>query len=299
MDLNQAKVEALREEKLKLVKQLESKDDEIKELQERLDSLKGPENLGKLPRAVTSSLHLPLVETKYALDNLDIERYSRQMILPEFRVKSQLCLSSKSVLVAGLSGLGCPVVAYLAAAGVGRLGLVDTGEVLPTDLGLIHQEDKLGVARVISAKCWLEGLNSSVDVVPFQLDPSSLCHDLVHQFDVMVDCTEDKAVSEKMEAACLEVGRPMVQAVAREWEGDLTVFNYHQENEDEETTTSEKDATSDPSCVGSVPAVQGVVGCLAALETIKLLTGLPVTLAGRRMVYDAKEGRCRTLVGRK
>ncbi|KAG8013582.1 Adenylyltransferase and sulfurtransferase MOCS3, partial [Nibea albiflora] len=145
------------------------------------------------------------LKAKAALSNEDIMRYSRQLLLPELGVQGQLNLSKTSVLIVGCGGLGCPLAQYLAAAGIGRLGLLDYDEVELSNLHrqVLHGEESQGLAKALSAANAVKRLNSAVECVPYhlQLSPENALQLIQH-------------------------GKPLVSASALRMEGQLTVYNY-------------------------------------------------------------------------
>ncbi|XP_078452217.1 adenylyltransferase and sulfurtransferase MOCS3 isoform X2 [Lampetra planeri] len=172
---------------------------------------------------------LPPLPEKRKLSRADIGRYSRQLVLPELGVKGQLKISNTSVLVVGCGGLGCPVAQYLAAAGIGRLGLVDHDSVELSNLHrqVLHTEQRVGAEKAASAACAVAQLNSTVEVVPYHLllSPKNALQ-LVRQYDVVADCSDNVATRYLVSDVCVLAGKPLVSASALRMEGQLTVYNH-------------------------------------------------------------------------
>ncbi|XP_075718653.1 adenylyltransferase and sulfurtransferase MOCS3 isoform X2 [Rhinoderma darwinii] len=237
---------------------------------------------------------------KTSLTKSDILRYSRQLVLPEFGVKGQLNLSRASVLVIGCGGLGCPLAQYLAAAGIGRLGLLDYDVVEMSNLHrqVLHGEKRKGMAKSASIVKTLRKLNSSVEYVPYQiiLNPGNALQ-LIKQYDVIADCSDNVPTRYLVNDACVAAGKPLVSASALRWEGQLTVYN----NEGgpcyrclfpvpppAETVTN----CADGGVLGIVP---GILGCMQALEVLKLASGMASSYSGIMLMFDALDGRLRNI----
>ncbi|KPP65049.1 hypothetical protein Z043_116556, partial [Scleropages formosus] len=225
---------------------------------------------------------LPPLKDRSTLSNEEILRYSRQLLLPELGVQGQLQLVRTSVLVVGCGGLGCPLAQYLAAAGIGRLGLLDYDEVELSNLHrqVLHGEDMLGVSKAQSAAQAVRRLNSSVQCVPYhlQLTPENALQ-LVRQYpdfmvslmyDIVADCSDNVPTRYLVNDACVLSGKPLVSASALRIEGQLTVYNYHggpcyrclyPVPPPTETVTN----CSDGGVLGVVP---GIMGCFQALELL-------------------------------
>ncbi|CAI5778281.1 adenylyltransferase and sulfurtransferase MOCS3 [Podarcis lilfordi] len=232
------------------------------------------------------------------LSRLDIRRYSRQLVLPELGVSGQLRLSGSSVLVVGCGGLGCPVAQYLAAAGVGRLGLVDPDVVELDNLHrqVLHRESRLGTPKARSAASALGELNSRVRCVPYELalSPSNALQ-LVRDHDVVADCSDNVPTRYLVNDACVLAGKPLVSASALRLEGQLAVYNHRggpcyrclfPKPPPPETVTN----CADGGVLGVVP---GILGTLQALEVIKIASGMGATCHGSMLLFDALEGRFR------
>ncbi|XP_073527563.1 adenylyltransferase and sulfurtransferase MOCS3 isoform X2 [Phyllobates terribilis] len=219
--MESADMEALRAE-------LRHRDAEIQRLREQLATCRADESC-------TSAMELHDVDNKLveivktSLTNDEILRYSRQLVLPEFGVKGQLNLSRASVLIIGCGGLGCPLAQYLAAAGIGRLGLLDYDVVETSNLHrqVLHGEKRKGMSKSASVVKTLRNLNSSVEYVPYQmmLNPRNALQ-LIQQYDVIADCSDNVPTRYLINDACVAAGKPVVSASALRWEGQLTVYNH-------------------------------------------------------------------------
>ncbi|RMH38792.1 MAG: molybdopterin-synthase adenylyltransferase MoeB [Deltaproteobacteria bacterium] len=218
-------------------------------------------------------------------------RYSRHTMLPEVGEAGQLKLLDSRVLCIGAGGLGSPSSLYLAAAGVGTIGIIDDDVVDASNLQrqVIHSTDRVGMPKVDSAERTLTGLNPDVKVVGYKARLSSdNVMDVFDGYDVIVDGTDNFQTRYLVNDAALKLGIPVVHASIFRFEGQLTVFPgegkpcyrclYPEPPPPEEA----------PSCAeaGVLGVLPGVMGVLQATEAIKLLLGLP-TLAGRLLMYDA------------
>ncbi|KAM4772508.1 adenylyltransferase and sulfurtransferase MOCS3 [Rhinophrynus dorsalis] len=252
-----------------------------------------------LPEVHAADEKLPEL-TKDSLTNADILRYSRQLVLPEFGVRGQLNLSKTSVLVVGCGGLGCPVAQYLAASGIGRLGLLDYDVVELSNLHrqVLHGEERQGMSKSISIVKTLRELNSNVDYVPYHtiLNPENALQ-LIQQYDVIADCSDNVPTRYLVNDACVAAGKPLVSASALRWEGQLTVYNYQDgpcyrclfpTPPPSETVTN----CADGGVLGIVP---GIMGCIQALEVLKIASGITPSYCGVMLMFDALDGRFRNI----
>jgi len=230
----------------------------------------------------------------------DILRYSRQMILPEFRPAGQLKIKQSSALIVGCGGLGCPAALYLASAGVGKLGLVDYDLVEISNLQrqVGHRQDKLGVSKATSLASTVSAINPSIDIYPIQkcLD-STTALDIIRNYDIVLDCTDNVATRYLLNDACVLLRKPLVSGSALRWEGQLTVYNFeggptyrclYPNPPPPESVTNCGDG-------GVMGAVVGVIGCYQALESIKILSGLGSGFSGKMLIFDGLEGKARTV----
>jgi len=242
--------------------------------------------------------HLTHFETK--LSNADIQRYSRQLILPEIGVSGQTALKSGSVLVVGAGGLGCPAGVFLAAAGVGRIGIVDYDQVEISNLHrqIAHSEDKIDVAKAESLSQACRRLNSSCKTEAIQAQISSAnAMELISGYDVILDCTDNVASRYLLNDACVLNNKPLVSGSALRWEGQLTVYNHASgpcyrcifpNPPPPETVTN----CSDGGVIGVVP---GIIGSLQALEAIKLLCQAGSTCSQRLLLFDGLDNSFRKI----
>eukprot|EP00049_Salpingoeca_infusionum_P000638 m.41356 g.41356 ORF g.41356 m.41356 type:complete len:493 (-) comp10546_c0_seq1:226-1704(-) len=232
-------------------------------------------------------------EKRDTLSKAEIARYGRQMILPSLGFKGQLALANASVLVVGAGGLGCPVGMYLAAAGVGRLGFVDDDEVDVSNLHrqVLHTEDRVGMMKVDSIIASLKRLNSHVhfDAYRTRLLPSNAL-DIFSRYDVVVDATDNAPTRYLINDACVLLNIPLVSGSALRLDGQLTVYNYKDSpcyrclfpNPPPAATVTN---CSDGGVLGAVP---GTIGCMQAIETVKVLLDAPGVAAGKLLMFDAR-----------
>ncbi|KAJ2616022.1 hypothetical protein H4S08_000983 [Coemansia sp. RSA 1365] len=221
----------------------------------------------------------PRQESANVLSKDEIRRYSRQLLIPEIGTKGQQRLRDSSVLVVGTGGLGSPCALYLASMGVGTLGLVDHDSVDYSNLHrqIIHTEAACaGGAKVVSAHMGLSRLSSlcTVRIHNVLLD-SSNAKDIMRGYDVVVDATDNAATRYLINDACVLLGIPLVSGSAVRLDGQLTVYNYNGGPcyRCLFPTPPPVDTMAGCSETGVLGVVPGIIGCLQAMETVKLLTG--------------------------
>ena len=236
------------------------------------------------------------------LSDDQVERYARHLILREIGGAGQQALLAARVLVVGAGGLGAPLVTYLAAAGVGTIGLVDDDRVSLSNLQrqIIHRTADVGRLKVDSAADMVAALNPDVQVVrhALRLDASNAL-DLVGAYDVIADGSDNFATRFLLNDACYFASRPLVSAAIGEFEGQLATWKAHSG-----TCPCYRCLFPAPPPAGTVPncteagvlgALAGVMGSMQAVEVVKEILGLGTGLAGRLMIYDALDARTRTL----
>src|SRR5271157_5508481 len=234
----------------------------------------------------------------------EILRYSRHLIMPEVGMEGQLKLKKAKVLCVGAGGLGSPLALYLAAAGVGRLGIVDFDVVDFTNLQrqVIHSTADVGKSKLASAKESIRGLNPNVEVVTYETHlTSENALDLLTDFDIIVDGTDNFPTRYLVNDACVLLGKPNVYGSIFRFEGQVSVF-YAREGPCYRCLYPEPPPPGlVPSCAegGVLGVLPGIVGCIQAMEAIKLIIGQGQPLIGRLLVFDALSIRFRELKLRK
>ena len=231
-------------------------------------------------------------ETPLRPDQFD--RYRRHLTLPELGLAGQQRLLASSVLLIGAGGLGCPAAQYLAAAGVGRIGLIDDDVVSTSNLQrqILYSTADVGRPKVDVAKERLEGLNPDVEIVPMRMRlDSSNALELFADYDVIVDGTDNFPTRYLTNDACVLLGKPNVHGSIFRFEGQASVF-------DAANGPCYRCLYPEPPPPGAVPScaeggvlgiLPGTIALVQATETVKLLTGIGETLCGRLLHYDALE----------
>jgi molybdopterin/thiamine biosynthesis adenylyltransferase/rhodanese-related sulfurtransferase len=236
-----------------------------------------------------------------ALSNEEIRRYSRHLIMPEVGMAGQRKLKAGSVLLIGTGGLGSPLALYLAAAGVGHIGLVDFDVVDESNLQrqIVHGTATLGVAKTESAKARLRDLNPAVEVTTYETQITSAnALELMRPYDVVVDGTDNFPTRYLTNDAAVMLGKPNIYGSIFRFEGQATVFSPKDGGPCYRCLYPEPPPPGlVPSCAegGVLGVLPGVIGTIQATEAIKLLTGIGENLIGRLMLYDALAMRFREL----
>lgn len=226
----------------------------------------------------------------------EVERYARQIVLREVGGPGQQKLKAARVLIVGMGGLGAPAALYLAASGVGRLGLVDADRVALSNLQrqVLYTSADVGLAKVAAAEDRLKALNPhlAVDRHPVMLDAAN-ARELVAGYDLVLDGTDDFATRFHVNAACVAERKPLVSGAIGRWTGQIGVFAgqpCYQCLVPEIPPGAETCAA-----VGVIGALAGVIGSMMGLEAVKAITGAGEALVGRLMIYDALAGDTRTV----
>ena len=221
-------------------------------------------------------------------------RYHRHLLLPEVGEEGQQRLLGAKVLLLGAGGLGSPAALYLAAAGVGTIGIVDMDVVDDSNLQrqILHNVDRVGERKVDSAKKTLTLLNPDVNVVTFdvRLDASNM-EEIISGFDVVVDGADNFPVRYMLNDASVKLGIPVVHGSIFRFEGHVTVFDPRNGPTYRDLLPEPPPPELAPSCAeaGVLGVLPGIVGSIQALEAIKLLLGLGDPLIGRYLTFDANE----------
>jgi molybdopterin/thiamine biosynthesis adenylyltransferase len=231
----------------------------------------------------------------------EIQRYSRHILLQEVGGIGQARLKAARVLVVGAGGLGSPLVLYLAAAGIGTLGIVDDDVVDLSNLQrqVAHTTDRIGVSKVSSAAAAATAINPDLQVELHQmrLDADSAL-DLIGRYDIVCDGTDNFATRFLVADACALARRTLVSAAVLRFEGQLSVFKPHEGGPCYRCLYPEPPPPGTvPTCseAGVLGAVTGVMGTLQATEVLKEILGIGDTMSGRLLVWDALAARFRNI----
>jgi len=242
-----------------------------------------------------------VAELNMDLSNAERRRYARHLILPEVGPAGQQKLRAARVLCLGAGGLGSPVALYLAAAGVGRLGLVDFDVVDVSNLQrqILHGTPDVGRPKVESARDALTRLNPDVEVVPHPVRLSAAnALDLIRDYDVVVDGTDNFTTRYLANDACVLLQKPNVYGAIFRWEGQASFFAPHLGAPCYRCLYPEPPPPgAAPSCAeaGVLGVLPGLIGCIQATEAIKFILGRGVSLRGRLVLVDALEMRFKEL----
>jgi Dinucleotide-utilizing enzymes involved in molybdopterin and thiamine biosynthesis family 2 len=266
-------------------------DEDMRYLQREATALRGSEIISIVPSVAGGApIATPPATTDLTAD--DYARYSRHLILPEVGVDGQRRLKGARVLCVGAGGLGSPAALYLAAAGVGTLGLVDFDAVDVSNLQrqIIHGTPDVGRSKLASAKARLASLNPHLNIETFETALTSAnALDILRDFDVILDGTDNFATRYLVNDACVLLGKPNAYGSIFRFEGQASVFATKDGPCYRCLYPEPPPAGLVPSCAegGVLGVLPGVIGTIQATETIKLILGAPGTLVGRLLLYDA------------
>ncbi|MFK7865345.1 MAG: ThiF family adenylyltransferase [Pseudohongiellaceae bacterium] len=220
-------------------------------------------------------------------------RYSRQIMLPDMEISGQQKLIEATVLIVGMGGLGSPAALYLAAAGVGKLIIADDDTVELSNLQrqIAHDQQSLGRAKVESAKSRLLGINPSLEVESYKqrLEGKELDR-LVEQADLVVDACDNFGTRFAINQSCLKFSKPLVSGAAIRMEGQVIVFDPAKPESPCYRCLYDEQGDEDTSCAtnGVMSPVVGIIGTVQAMEAIKVLADVGQPLVGRLLLLDAK-----------
>jgi molybdopterin/thiamine biosynthesis adenylyltransferase len=228
-------------------------------------------------------------------------RYSRHLLLNEVGVEGQQRLLKAKALIIGAGGLGSPAAIYLAAAGLGRITLADGDTVDSTNLQrqILHNAASVGQMKAASGRAHLAIVNPEVEVIAIEARAEgALLAELVANADVVLDCSDNFATRHAINRACIAHAKPLVSGAAIRFDGQLSVFDFRREEspcyhclfpesvENEETRCA---------VMGVFAPLTGIVGCMQAAEALKLIMGIGDNLVGRLLLIDALSGEFRTV----
>ena len=237
----------------------------------------------------------------------ELERYARHIVLREVGGPGQAALKRARVLVIGAGGLGAPVLMYLAAAGVGTLGVIDDDVVSLSNLQrqVIHQTGDVGAPKVMSAATAIARLNPHVAVKAHQMRLTAAdALDIIRQYDLVADGSDNFATRYLVSDACYFAKKPLVTAAVGTFDGTLTTIRAHELGKDGKPNPTYRCLFPEPPPAGAVPAcaeagvlgaLTGVLGSMMALEVIREIVGFGTGLVGRLLMVDTRALRFETL----
>jgi len=264
-------------------------DRDIRQLSQHQTPVKPGDTISIIPSIAGGTA---VAEQRPALSHEEILRYSRHLILPDVGVEGQRKLKAARVLLVGAGGLGSPAALYLAAAGVGTLGLVDFDVVDKTNLQrqIIHGTSTVGRPKLDSARERIQDLNPNVQVETFETRlTSENALDIIREFDIVADGTDNFPTRYLVNDACVLLGKPNVYGSIFRFEGQASVF-YAKEGPCYRCLYAEPPPPGlVPSCAegGVLGVLPGIIGSIQAMETIKLVLGVGEPLIGRLVLFDA------------
>lgn len=222
----------------------------------------------------------------------ELDRYSRHMLLSQVGASGQAQLKAAKVVVVGAGGLGSPVLLYLAAAGVGTLGIVEMDTVSLSNLQrqVLYATPHVGHSKAQQAKARLLELNPNLNIHlhPFRINAQNALETLV-AYDLVIDCSDNFPTRYLLNDACVALGKPLVHGAIQQFEGQVTVFNYQNGPCYRCLFPNPPKPGSVPSCseAGVLGVLPGVIGSLMATEALKVLLQIGSPLSGNLLVFDA------------
>jgi adenylyltransferase/sulfurtransferase len=275
-------------------------DEDVRHLQQDRTPLKEQDEIRIIPSIAGGAP----VMTETALSPSEVLRYSRHLIMPEVGMEGQLKLKAGKVLLVGAGGLGSPLALYLAAAGVGKIGIVDFDVVDLTNLQrqILHSTDSVGRPKLESAKARLQELNPDVSTEMYATRlTSENALDILKDYDVVADGTDNFPTRYLVNDACVLLGKPNVYGSIFRFEGQASVFGLPGQPCYRCLYPEPPPPGLVPSCAegGVLGILPGAIGVIQATETVKLLLGIGEPLAGRLLLFDALGMSFRTLKIRK
>ena len=225
---------------------------------------------------------------------VDLSRHARHIALPQVGLKGQQKLADASVLVVGAGGLGSPALLYLAAAGIGKIGVIDDDVVDISNLQrqIIHDTNKVNESKSISAKESINALDPAIQVISIEdrLNPDNAIEILQQDWDVLIDGTDNIPTRYLIDDACSILGIPWVYGSIHRFEGQVTVFNKNGGPCYRDLFPEAPPADAVPNCEqgGVLGVLPGVIGSIQATEAIKIILEIGESLSGRLLIYDAE-----------
>jgi adenylyltransferase/sulfurtransferase len=233
-----------------------------------------------------------------------VERYSRQIILPQIGTSGQQNLLAAKVLVVGAGGLGCPVLQYLSAAGIGTIGIADSDKVSVINLNrqVLYDEDDIGRNKTQVCKEKLSKLNSGSVIHTYPSVNTNNVLEIIRQYDVIVDCTDNFSARYLLNDACIICNKPLVHASIYRFDASLSVFNYTNKYGERGATyrclfpfSPKLDEVENCSEAGVLGTLTGIIGCMQANEVLKIIGEFGEVLSGKLLMFDGLTGQSRIM----
>lgn len=259
------------------------------------------EGLGWMRHQARARQDQTMPDTRPTFSDTELERYARHIVLHEIGGPGQKAMKQARVLVIGAGGLGAPALQYLAAAGIGTIGVIDDDVVENANLQrqVIHTDTRLGMPKVFSAQTAMTEQNPHVTVRPYHRRlTADNAADLFADYDVILDGTDNFDTRYLVNATAVATGKPLVSGALAQWEGQLSVFDPAKDAPCYQCVFPTAPAPGlAPSCAeaGVIGPLPGVVGSMMAVETIKLVTGAGAPLRGAMLIYDGLYGEVRRI----
>ena len=231
----------------------------------------------------------------------ELNRYARHIVMREMGGVGQKALKQAKILVVGAGGLGSPVLQYLAAAGVGTIGVIDDDVVDNANLQrqVIHRDDDIGTAKVFSAQAAMIAQNPFVDVRPYQRRlTDDIAAELIAEYDLVLDGCDNFETRYLVNKVCVQTQTPLISGALTQWEGRLSVFDPAKGAPCYQCIFPQAPAPElAPSCseAGVIGPLPGVVGSMMTIEAIKVITGAGAPLRGEMVIYDGLYGESRKI----
>ena len=251
-------------------------------------------------QVLSDQLPVPHASVDSPFGPAELDRYMRHILLREIGGPGQRKLKEAKVLVIGAGGLGAPVLQYLAASGVGTIGVIDDDVVEASNLQrqVIHDDEALGQPKVFSAAAAMRAQNPFITVKPYhrRFDDSSA--DLVAEYDLVIDGSDNLDTRYLVNAVCVAQQKTLIAAAITQWEGQISTYKPHERGPCYQCVFPERPAEGMvPSCAeaGVVAPLPGILGTMLAMEALKEITGAGEGLSGRLMLYDGLYADSRTI----
>ena len=229
---------------------------------------------------------------KPAFSTGELDRYARHIMLREIGGPGQKRLKSSKILVVGAGGLGSPVLMYLAAAGVGRIGVIDDDVVEASNLQrqIIHTDQRIGMEKVESALRAMQALNPFVDVRTYRRRLDEQTIDLIEEYDLILDGTDNFDTRYLVNRACVKFGKPLISGALAQWEGQVSLFDPAHGTPCYHCIFPHRPAPGMvPTCAeaGVAAPLPGIIGSMMAMEAVKHICDAGQGLGGRLLIFDA------------